>query len=285
MIVHQAAGLRPRTVRVAEERPERARVLGIASGKGGVGKSALAVNLATAAAGCGATTLLVDGDLGLANADLLMGVVPRFDLADVVDAGHPVADLLCRTPSGVDLMVVGAKPNAVARLEEVLSGRGAARADELVRVFASHALTLLDLGAGIGRGVIELARHCDPVWLVATPEPTSLADAYTLAKRLWERAPELRIELVVNRVGERGAGERTHRALERMTQRFLGRPLPLRAVLPEDPAMIRAVARQTPVVEAEPDAPIGRRIRLLAESLLEERGAHVGPAPLPRRLP
>jgi len=270
MILHQAAGLRARSVAVRRAGGGRANVLGIVSGKGGVGKSALAVNLATAAAANGARTLLIDGDLGLANADLLMGLVPRHDLGHCVERGTALGAALCRGPAGLDLLVAGSSRAAVASLERSLA---AVASEPLSQLIAAQSLTILDLGAGIGADVIELARHCAPVWLVATPEPTSLADAYTTAKHLWERAPALRLELVVNRAPDRASGERTHRALDRLVRRFLHRSLALRAILPEDGAMIRAVAHQCPVVLAEPTAPIARRIRLLAESLLEERAA------------
>ena len=270
MILHQAEGLRARAVGARRTPGARAKVLGIVSGKGGVGKSALAVNLATAAAAGGARTLLIDGDLGLANADLLMGLVPHHDLGDCVERGTSLADALCLGPAGLELLVAGSSRAAIASLERSLA---AVAAEPLSHLIAGQTLTILDLGAGIGAGVIELARHCAPVWLVATPEPTSLADAYTTAKHLWERAPVLRLELVVNRAPDRASGERTHRALDRLVRRFLHRSLPLRAILPEDAAMIRAVAHQCPVVLAEPAAAIARRIRLLAESLVAERTA------------
>lgn len=276
MIAHQAQGLcgtRTGTGRGTGAEgacASRGRVLGIASGKGGVGKSALAVNLAIAAAASGASTLLIDGDLGLANADLLMGLVPGRDLGDVAEGRCGFEDAVAAGPGGLELLVVGGRVAAVAALERGLVG-GAG--DRLAERIGARALTLLDLGAGIGAGVLGLARHCDPVWLVATPEPTSLADAYTTARQLWERDPALALELIVNRASDRGAGERTHRALDRLTRRFLDRSLPLRAILPEDPAMVRAVARQVPVLLDAPQAPIARRIRLLAESIVEERRA------------
>jgi len=181
-------------------------VLAIVSGKGGVGKSTLAVNIAAAAARAGRAPLLIDGDVGLANADLLLGLVPRHDLGDCDASAIAPAEVLCPGPAGLELLVVGSRRSAVARLARGLVGDVA---EPLSALFAARALILLDLGAGIGADVIELARHCDPVWLVATPEPTSLADAYATVKQLWERAPRLRIELVVNRVSDRAAGERT----------------------------------------------------------------------------
>lgn len=291
MIAHQAAGLRrsagpDRTAAgTGGGAASMGRVIGLVSGKGGVGKSALAVNLAIGAASCGLSTLLIDGDLGLANADLLMGLVPGRDLGDVAAGRCVLESAIVAGPGGLELLVVGAGAAARAALER---GLVATPGDALAERVAARGLTLLDLGAGIGANVLELARHCDPVWLVATPEPTSLADAYAIAKHLWERDPALCLELVVNRAPDRDAGLRTHRALDRMTSRFLDRALPLRAILPDDPAMGRAVARQTPVLVDEPASPIARRLRLLAESLVEERrlarkaSPHASAAPVGR---
>lgn len=287
MIAEQAEGLAAIRARRSATSDRRGAVVGLASGKGGVGKSALAVGIATAAAAAGASTLLIDGDLGLANADLLLGLLPRLDLGDAVASRCALEEAIVRGPWGLELLVVGGDAAALPALERGLRGEAG---EPLARCVAARRLTLLDLGAGIGANVIELARHCDPVWLVTTPEPTSLADAYTTAKQLWERAPALRLELVVNRAPDRATGERTHRALERMTQRFLSRALPLRGVLPEDAAMPRAVARQSPVALTAPDSPIARRLRLLAESLLEERSGEASrasgaiPVAAPRRL-
>lgn len=260
---HTAAGRRPA-------------VLGIVSGKGGVGKSTLAVNLAVAAAEQGASVLLIDGDMGLANADLLLGLVPPFDLDDWTAGTHSLDEVLCRGPGGLELLVAGARPESVRRIERALEGRSVG---ELEAKIAAQDLTILDLGAGIGDGVVDLARRCSSVWLVATPEPTSLADAYSMLKRLWDRSPALSVELVVNRATESSVGERTQTALGRLARRFLGRGLSLRAVLPEDAAVPRSVARQTPVVLEDRKGPAARRMILLAESLLESEPAAEAASP------
>jgi len=267
MKADQASSLRRQRERPAAGVARIGPVVGVVSGKGGVGKSTLAVNLAVSAASRCARVLLVDGDVGLANADLLMGLVPRHDLQDWLEGRIALEEIVCPGPAGVSLMLAGQSRAAAQALREAIAHGSRS---ELGGYIALHDLTVVDLGAGIGSDVIELGSVCHPVWLVTTPEPTSLADAYATAKRMWQRRPSLEIELIVNRVQEAGSGERTHLALSRLTQRFLGRSLSLRAVLPEQRELMRSVSEQTPLVLRSPRTSAARRLGLLADSILEQ---------------
>ncbi|MFK7898692.1 MAG: P-loop NTPase [Myxococcota bacterium] len=269
MRIHQATGLRQ-----AARRGKPGESLGIVSGKGGVGKSTLALNLALAAAEQGVATLLVDGDAGLANQDLLMGLAPSWDLSDYRAGAVALQETLCAGPMGLRLLVVGEDGKCGDALAAALARRGDA---ELQALLSETPLSVFDLGAGIGSAVLDVAQRCRRVWLVATPEPTSLADAYATAKRLWARSPELAIELIVNRSPDRATAKRTHQALDRLTKRFLDRGLPLRGVLPEDSAMRGAVLRQKPLLLDAPRSVLSTRLRSLAESFLEEAQAPSAP--------
>ncbi len=279
MNAHQAQALEVRRRGRETPRPRRPGVLGIVSGKGGVGKSLLAVNLASAAARGGARTLLIDGDAGLANADLLLGLTPPFDLDDWTAAGRSLEEVVCRGPHGLSLLVAGSRGESRRRLARALAGLPAEGLEGLVE---AHDVTFLDLGAGIDEHVLAPARACGLVWLVATPEPTSLADAYTTLKRLGEGDTTAAVELVVNRAPSRDSAERTHQALSRLCERFLGRSIALRGVVPEEPELLRSVARQAPLVLEPRPCAASRRLELLAESLLEQLrvGDPLGP-PLP----
>lgn len=276
----QANGLlRRRSLRVraraaAAGSKARPRTLGIVSGKGGVGKSAVATNVALACARSGASTLLIDGDAGLANVDLLMGLVPPYTWTDVVDGRVRSEEAILHGPYGLDLLVAGRGRRGLASLAEALDDlRRDGRSPRLA--FRDH--SLLDLGAGIGDDVVELAARCDSVWLVMTPEPTSLADAYATVRRLEQTRPGRAIELVVNRSTDAAESEQAARSLQRLARRFLGRTPRLRAVLPEDTAMGRAVLRQEPVLESAPRSRIARSLDHLAQTWLEESG-HAGAA-------
>lgn len=268
MIPHQAIGLtrRARRVAVPENAGAAANVLGLISGKGGVGKTTLAVNLASAAAKAGRRVLVIDGDAGLANAELLMGLVPRFDLDDWVE-GRALEDVVCSGPHGLSLLVAGSRPASRRLLTGALAGHG----ENALRDRIGQAdLTLLDLGAGIGAPLMKLAIACPALWLIATPEPTSLADAYATLKRLSEIEATERpsVELLVNRARTSLDGDQTHGSLSRMSERFLGRGIALRGVIPEDGALHRSILRQSPIVLDGRSNAAARRIELLAESLV-----------------
>ncbi|MEM9174260.1 MAG: P-loop NTPase [Myxococcota bacterium] len=260
------------------------RSLGIVSGKGGVGKSLVAVNLAREIARGEASrrVLLVDADAGLANADLMLGWIPTATLSDWIEGRAPETELLTRDEDGLGLLVSGTSEAATGLLARLAARTLDAQAEQAL---GDADLTVFDLGAGIGAAVLETAAACDRVWLVATPEPTSLADAYTMARRLVDRRPGVDLELIVNRARDAEEGARTHLALDRMTRRFLNRPLPLRAVLPEDPAVVAAIGRQAPLAAAVPHAPIARRMALLAESVADELVPAAAPSRRPAHVP
>ena len=264
MRAEQARGLRRRGEGLAVP----GHTVALVSGKGGVGKTHLAVNTALAAAGLGARVLLVDGDLGLANVDVLLGLPAGPGSRELLEGRARLEEVLHPGPRGVRIL-----PAASARAElAALSREQVARLGGLLRrAAAGFDLVLLDLGSGIGPVVLELAAACARALVVATPEPTSLADAYAVVKllggRVEGRGPAL--ELVVNAAGSELEALETHDHLDRLARRFLGRGLAYRGHVPRDPRVPRAVALQQAVVEASPTAPAARAIVRLAADLLQ----------------
>lgn len=277
MSTDQAAGLRP-LPGAAPETPHRAageRMLAVVSGKGGVGKTNLVANVAVAAARRGTRVLVVDGDLGLANIDVLLGLAPRHTIAGVLEGRCSVEDALVEGPRGVHLL-----PAASARSElAALAGAGLDHLVDLLEGAArSYDLVLIDAAAGVGPAVTGLAAACARAFVVTTAEPTSLADAYATLKVLQRRSPELRPEIVVNDVRlERDAID-THARLDKLSRRFLGRGVPYRGFLPRDPRLAEAVSRQRAAIELFPSSPWSKRLLALTEGLLRELSALPGPA-------
>jgi flagellar biosynthesis protein FlhG len=267
----QAEGLRaaaaPAATPAVAAAPGAERMLAVVSGKGGVGKTNLVANLAVAAAGRGRRVLVVDGDLGLANVDVLLGLVPTATVADVLAGRCTLEAALVTGPRGVHVL-----PAAAGRSElAALGGAGLDALMERLRAAAgAYDLVLIDAGAGVGPTVAGLAAACQRAWLVTTGEPTSLADAYAMLKVLRGIAPGLALELVVNQVAGEGAARRAHAHLARVAARFLGGALAYRGFVPRDARLADAVARQRAVVELFPGASASRQIVALADALLRE---------------
>ena len=240
----------------------------ILGGKGGVGKTNLAVNLAVAAGHMGARVLLVDGDLGLANVDVLLGLNPAVGAAEVLDGDCELASAVCTGPAGVHILAA-----ASARVD-----LASAEPDELMRLLGplsrcsrDYDLVLVDVAGGIASGTLAMAAVCEAALLVTTPEPTSLADAYATWKALQQGLPELAVELVVNDVESAAEADAVHRRLDDIGRRFLGCGIAMRRFLFRDRRLREAVSCQRAVVEAYPKARVSRQLVGLAGELLAER--------------
>jgi len=250
-------------------------VIATVSGKGGVGKTNLVANLAVAASGMGARVLLVDGDLGLANVDVLLGLVPPRSAADVIDGRCRLEEALLEGPRGIHVL-----PAASGRSDlSVL--RPAGMAGLLVPLFAlvpRYDLVLVDAGAGLGPAVISLAAASDRAILVLTEEPTCLADAYATLKVLSQEAEALPVQVLVNQARDARHARSVHQRLERVALRFLGSAPPFLGFVPRDLRLVQAVARQRAVVEAYPTASSSQRLIALAAELLRgPEGARTHP--------
>lgn len=243
----------------------RPKIIGAISGKGGIGKSNLMANLAVAAARRGRRVLLVDGDLGLANLDLLLGIIPKRSIADLLDHGDALTEVLAPGPRGISLV-----PAASGRSD--LAALAPAQLAHIAKTLEEHAnrfdIVLIDIGAGIGSTALGLAALCEPLLLLTNSEPTSLSDAYATLKSLRGQSRSQRIELVLNGVKNHTDALRTHGQLARMAERFLDTTLPFAEAIPYDPRLADAVTAQRPIVEAYPSAPAARAIASLAMQLL-----------------
>ncbi|GIX17050.1 MAG: site-determining protein [Rhodothalassiaceae bacterium] len=248
------------------------RLITIASGKGGVGKTWFAITLAHALARRGRRVLLFDGDLGLANVDIQLGLTPAHDLGDVLDgrmaiheAAAPVP--LDGTPSPGRLDVLAGKSGSglLAGLE---TGALLALRQRLIDAAGRYDRVLLDLAAGIEPGVTLLSQHRGTVLVVLTPDPTSLTDAYAYIKVLHQRRPDADIRVVVNMAKNRKEGERTWQALRKVCQTFLRHDPELAGIIPDDRRVREAIRMQAPLLSRFPQSEAGEAVQALAETLL-----------------
>jgi len=247
------------------------RTAAIASGKGGVGKTWFATTLAHALARRGRRVLLFDADLGLANIDIQLGLAPTHDLASVVSGTVPLARAITVfAPGGFDVLAGSSGSGTLstmdgATLERLLMALGAAA--------EGYDHVLLDLGAGLDRGVRRMAAWVDTLLVVATEEPTSLTDAYATLKLHAADRPGGDARLVVNQVTTPGAGERTAATLARACNAFLGRAPVLAGYIRRDPHVQDAIRRQAPLLVRHPNCQASLDVEAVAAGLLAPRAA------------
>ena len=258
------------------------RTVAVLSGKGGVGKSNLALALTCALADSGNRVVLLDADLGMANIDLLCGIGGRFNLSHVVDGSRRLDEVVVPLEENVEILPGGSGLKDLADLDDTeLSGV----IDSLGLLEDRADIVILDTGAGIHKGVLAFALAADTTILVTTPEPTSVRDAYGVLKSL-EGAPPKGKELllVVNMAGSGGEAREVAGRILTASHQFLGRsPVYLGHVLRDD-AVGRAVRLRRPFYRLFPSAPAGLCVRRLADDLLARWGVRRGFSYPPRGL-
>ncbi|MBR0661867.1 nucleotide-binding protein [Neoroseomonas oryzicola] len=246
--------------------PRPGRILAIASGKGGVGKTWFAITLSQAFARRGLRVLLVDADLGLANVDVQLGFQPARDLSAVIAGALPPEDAATHhEAAGIDILAGRSGSGALAALE----GQGlAAVLAAVARASTRWDRVVVDLGAGIEAPQRRLAAAADTLLVLATEEPTSLTDAYAVLKLHAADRPAGDARIVVNLATDAAAGQRTHQALARAAATFLRREVPLAGIVRRDPKVRDAIRHQAPLLTRHPGSVAGQEVEAIARSLV-----------------
>jgi len=241
------------------------RVIAITSGKGGVGKTNIAVNLAIALQRRGHRVLVIDADLGMANVDILLGASSRKHLLDLLQPEVKLDDVIVETPHGVQYISGG---SGIEKALEYDHAEKVLLQQKLADCAARADLIIVDTGAGLGRNVMDFILAADEVLLVTTPEPTSLTDAYAVMKAYSIYAAQKNLRLIINRVYEQKESREVALKLQRAAEKFLHMPVDCLGYVFEDTSVTKAVRKQLPLLKAEPNAAAARCIDALAESLL-----------------
>jgi flagellar biosynthesis protein FlhG len=244
-----------------------ARIVAITSGKGGVGKTFVAANLAAALAHAGHRVLVMDADLGLANLDIVLNLTPKETLHEVLTGSGSLDDVILKAPGGFSVLPAGSGMVEYSRLGEEVRER---LRKILRKVGERFDMVLIDTGAGIADVVLYVNSLADEIILVTTPEPTALADAYATIKVLSMQQRRTDIDLVINQVRKAGEGRTLANQLQQVVDRFMkppaSQPVKLRFVgeLPSDPAVVRSVRRRALLLESSPESPAARAMQELA---------------------
>jgi flagellar biosynthesis protein FlhG len=248
------------------------RIITITSGKGGVGKTSIAVNLAFELAQREQRVCLLDAGSGPTNAAMLLGLKPRYTLRDLTASGPGLGEVLIRNCYGLDIVAGGSETPGMVGL----------RTDELQRLTTAlgeldpYHFIVIDTASGIARNLLSLSLASTEVVLVVTPEPTSMRDAYALLKLLHAQEYGGDIRVVVNRVKTHRAGSQSYDKFREVVAYYLGRQIPLLGLVGEDERMRQAVQARTPLLSRNPDSPAARDICALADELLSGAKAVAG---------
>lgn len=244
------------------------RVIAVTSGKGGVGKTNVTANLGLALAQRRQRVLILDADLGLANVDIAMGLLPRYNLTHVLRGDMELEEIITPGPLGVSIIASGSGVRELANLSDAARGR---LLDALAGLKAEYDYLLIDTSAGLGKNVLGFVLAADEVVVVTTPEPTAFMDAYSMIKVVFSENPYARVRLVLNMVRDEVEAREVTDKLTVLAHRFLGAAIAPLGHVVRDQRVGEAVREQTPFLMLYPGSAAARCIHALAEQLTNGR--------------
>jgi len=256
-IFDQAAGIR----KMRQINPKPVRVIAVTSGKGGVGKTNLSVNLGVALAQMGKRVALLDADMGLANVDILLGLSPEFNLSHVLAGDKTLNDIMLNGPAG--LRVIPAS-SGIQQMSELSTIEQAGIIRAFSEIDQNLDVLIVDTAAGISSSVVNFARACQEIIVVVCDEPTSLTDAYAYIKLLNRDYGLSKFHIVTNMVQSVQQGQQLFTKLTKVTDRYLDVSLSYTGAVPFDEYLRKSVQKQKPVVEIFPRSKAAIALKNLA---------------------
>lgn len=245
------------------------RVITVTSGKGGVGKSSISVNLAIALSRLGKRVIILDADFGLANIEVMIGIKPKYNLADLMFRGKNLSDIVTKGPENIGFISGG---SGIQELTNLTKNQIIYLIQKLVELDKTTDIIIIDTGAGINDSVLEFITASSEILLVATPEPTSITDAYALLKTLNRKSDfsvdDTVIKVITNRVSSEENGEEIYEKLNIVSSKFLKIKLEYLGYLPLDSTVTSAVIKQQPAISTYPNSEFSKIITSFAKQLI-----------------
>lgn len=247
------------------------RLITVTSGKGGVGKSSVSVNLAVQFCKMGYRVIIFDADFGLANVEVMFGAIPRYNLSDVIYHGKQIEEIVVDGPMDVKFVSGG---SGIAELSNLSKDNARYLATRLARLESMADIIIVDTGAGISDAVLEFVKASREVLLVTTPEPTSITDSYALLKALVRSKDfdneKTVINVVSNKVEDHAEGKLVFSKLTLVAEKFLNMKLKFLGYIPNDANVTKAVMQQKPVSMVYENSKASVAFKLLAQNLMND---------------
>ncbi|NIZ46837.1 MinD/ParA family protein [Entomospira nematocerorum] len=246
----QAEGLRELMKEMRPSREKKTRIIAVASGKGGVGKTNISINLAIAYAKLKKKVVVLDADLGLANVNVVMGVIPKYNLYHVVRKQKTMREIILDTNYGIQIVAGASGFAKIANLEE---DERKAFIEELQELSYAD-VVIIDTSAGVSSNVLSFIEAADDVLIVITPEPTSITDAYGLIKIMSTEidSQEMSLKLIVNRAQSVTEAKKVQQRVISIASQFLNLKVDYLGYVYDDPIVSQAVRRQVPFLVLDP---------------------------------
>lgn len=267
----QATLLRKKVKKVDTPKAEtKTKIITIASGKGGVGKSNITLNIGLALQQVGKKVLLLDADLGMANLDILLGITPMYNLNHILQGKCSFVQALQRGPSGLDILagtsagedLINISPEEIDRLMTASA-----------QIESNYDIIIIDVGAGVNISIINFILACDEAIIVLTPEPTAIMDAYSLIKYLSNYRFKREIGILVNRVSSIQEGKEVAHRMQTVIKDFLEVDIEIKGFIPEDSYVREAVKKQSALLSLYPKSKAGQALKEIASKLIKEETA------------
>jgi len=247
-----------------------ARVITVTSGKGGVGKSNVAINLAVQFKNAGKRVIIFDADFGLANIEVMFGAIPKHSLADLIYQGASIRDVITWGPMGIGFISGGSGIAGMGNLSRD-------HLDYLIRNLSEldtmADVIIIDTAAGISEAVLEFLVASREILLVTTPEPTSITDSYSLLKALNLHSKfnkdETKVKVITNKVETTEEGKQLYSKLSAVVNRYLKLRMEFLGVVPYDNALVKAVMQQSPVSISNPQTKAAKAFTDIADTLMD----------------
>ncbi|MEK6713521.1 MAG: MinD/ParA family protein [Nitrospirota bacterium] len=240
------------------------KVISVTSGKGGVGKTNVVVNLAAALTQLGRKVLVLDADMGLGNIDVMLGLTSEYNLYHLINGDKKLNEVITTGPGGMKILPAG---SGIQELSELTPNQKLNLLAELDKLDSSIDFVLIDTAAGISGNVMYFNTAAQDIIVVASPEPTSITDAYALMKILHTKYGESRFRLLVNMVRDMGEGREVYRKLSTAADRFLNISIDYIGYIMHDKSVGLSVLNQRSVVDLYPNSDAGRNYSTLARTI------------------